>query len=41
MPFTKIMIHAVWGTKNRFPFLAEEKLQIMINQIKDNAKIKG
>ena len=41
MPFTKIMIHAVWGTKNRFPFLTEDKLQIMINEIKDNAKIKG
>ena len=41
MPFTRILIHAVWGTKNRDPFLTKEKLSVIIKHIKENAITKG
>ena len=41
MPFTKILIHAVWGTKNREYFLTPEKLVVIVNHIKENAILKG
>ena len=41
MPFTRILIHAVWGTKNREPLLTQEKLFLVINHIKENAITKG
>jgi putative transposase len=41
MPFVKIMIHAVWGTKNHHPFLTKEVKPLVIKHIKENAKIKG
>jgi putative transposase len=40
MPFVKVMIHAVWGTKNREPFLASEIRRVVIEHIKENAKEK-
>lgn len=40
MAFVKVMIHAVWGTKSRNPFLTKEiKLQV-ISHIKENAQKK-
>jgi putative transposase len=41
MAFVRIWIHAVWGTKNRYPFLTEDVKQKVILHIKENAKIKG
>ena len=41
MPYIKIMIHAVWGTKNREPFLTKEIRRKVIDHIKQNAKIKN
>lgn len=41
MSFVKIMIHAVWGTKNRYPFLTKEIREKVIQHIKQNAKTKG
>jgi putative transposase len=41
MSFVKVMIHAVWGTKNRNPFLTNEIRKIAIAHIKENAKDKG
>src|SRR5687768_9464194 len=41
MPFTKIIIHAVWGTKDRFPYLISETLNLMIHHIRSNARKKG
>lgn len=41
MPFTKVLIHAVWGTKDRYPFLTQQKLSLVINHIKENAITKG
>ena len=41
MAFVKIMIHAVWGTKNREPFLTKELRPVVIEHIRQNAKNKG
>ena len=41
MPYTKITIHAVWGTKNRTPFLTSEIRSKIIGHIKENAAAKG
>lgn len=35
------MIHLVWGTKNRTPFLSKEIKEKVIEHIKQNAKAKG
>jgi putative transposase len=40
MPFVKVMIHAVWGIKNHYPFLTKEIKQKVIAHIKENALIK-
>lgn len=38
MPFTKVYIHCVWSTKNRFPFLNSIDLsQKVWNHIKENS----
>ena len=41
MPFVKVMIHAVWGTKNRSPFLQKEIRPTVHIRISENAKLKG
>lgn len=41
MSFTKVMIHVVWGTKNRQPILAKEKRSLLFSHIKSNALSKG
>ena len=41
MPFVKVMIHAVWGTKTRFPFLKKEIRPTIYTHISENAKLKG
>ena len=40
MAFVKIMIHSVWGTKSREPFLTKEIRQHVIEHIRQNAKAK-
>lgn len=40
MAFVKIMIHAVWGTKNREPFLTKDIRPVVIDHIKQNARTK-
>jgi putative transposase len=40
MPFAKIMIHIVFGTKSREPLLSKEILEKTITHIKENAKQK-
>lgn len=37
MPFVKVIIHAVWGTKNRYPFLTGNIKEKVIAHIKENA----
>lgn len=41
MAFVKIMVHAVWATKNRVPFLRQGIRTIVINHIRQNAKAKN
>ncbi len=41
MSYVKIWIHAVWGTKKRYPFLTDKVKSEVIRHIKDNAKIKN
>jgi putative transposase len=40
MPFVKVMIHAVWGTKNREPILTKEIRAQVIDHIIKNARSK-
>jgi putative transposase len=40
MSHVKIWIHAVWGTKNRHPFLTKEIKAKVISHIKENARTK-
>jgi REP element-mobilizing transposase RayT len=40
MAFVKIMIHSVWSTKNRTPFLIKELRPVIIDHIRQNAKSK-
>lgn len=37
MPYVRVMIHAVWGTKDRVHFLSPEVLSNVISHIKQNA----
>lgn len=37
MAFVRILVHAVWGTKNHYPFLTKEIRQKVILHIKENA----
>lgn len=41
MPYVKVMVHAVWGTKSREPFLTSNVKPLVIKHIKENAKQKG
>ncbi len=41
MAYVKILIHSVWGTKNRFPFFDKETRPVVWQHIKENAKLKG
>ncbi|OGU38997.1 MAG: transposase [Ignavibacteria bacterium GWB2_35_12] len=41
MSFVKIMIHAVWGTKNREPYLQKDVRKILFEHIIENAKSKN
>ena len=41
MSYVKLGVHAVWGTKNRFPFLQPKIMLVMLDHIYSNAKHKG
>ena len=41
MAYVKILIHAVWGTKNRFPFFTEIIRPRFCQHILENGKSKG
>ena len=41
MPFLKVAIHAVWGTKYRLPLMDYEIRKIVCNHILENAKLKN
>lgn len=41
MPFVRIWIHCVWGTKKRIPYLSKSNKTKIIDHIKENALTKG
>lgn len=41
MSFVKVMIHAVWGTKNRRPLIRTDVRPQLLQHTKENAKAKG
>ena len=42
MPFVKVYIHFIWGTKNRVPYLDTKEVRFRVwNHIRENAKEKG
>lgn len=41
MSYVKVMIHAVWGTKNRQPLITKAVRPVLLAHIKENAKQKG
>ena len=41
MSHVNIMVHGVWGTKNRYPYLTKELKEKVCNHIRENAKTKG
>jgi len=41
MPFVKNLLHCVWGTKDRTPFMSAGLKFEVINHIKTNAQAKG
>ena len=41
MPYTKVMIHYIWATKNRVPLITTELKQQLLPHIKENSLKKG
>jgi REP element-mobilizing transposase RayT len=41
MSYVRIWLHCVWATKNRVPLLTKEKKKLVIEHIKQNAKLKS
>ena len=41
MPYTKIWVHLIWATKNRYPFLSDNLFEKVILHIKENGIDKG
>ena len=41
MPYINLLIHLVWSTKNRKPFLTDDIRQNVFSHIKENAKKKN
>ncbi len=41
MSYVRNWVHAVWGTKNRQPYLTEQIREVLFSHIKENAKQKG
>jgi putative transposase len=41
MPFTKVMIHFIWSTKNRVPQISPTLKPLLLQHITANAKEKG
>lgn len=40
MAYVKVMIHAVWGTKNRERIINKSSMKIILDHIRENAKTK-
>lgn len=40
MPYTKVMLHFIWSTKNRIPIITSELKMLLLLHIKENSKTK-
>ena len=41
MPYTKVMLHFIWATKNRQPLISKELNAVLLKHIKENSVAKG
>ena len=41
MPYTKVMIHFIWSTKNRAPLILKAMKIVLLEHIKENSIAKG
>ena len=41
MPYTKVMIHLIWYTKYRRPYISKELKPLLLSHIKENSLAKG
>src|ERR1700712_712920 len=41
MPYTKVMIHFIWSTKNRQPIISASLKPLLLAHIKANSKLKN
>lgn len=41
MPYTKVMIHFMWSTKNRVPLIDNKLKPVLLNHIKENSVKQG
>lgn len=41
MPYTKVMIHFIWATKNRMPIINAELKPLLLAHIKENSQLKS
>lgn len=41
MPYTKVMIHFIWATKNRLPLISKSLKPMLLKHIKQNSKLKN
>jgi putative transposase len=41
MPYTKVIIHYIWATKNRAPIITKELKPLLLQHIKENSIKKG
>lgn len=41
MPYTKVLIHFIWATKNRAPLITKDLKPLLLAHIKENSKTKS
>ncbi len=41
MPYTKVMIHFIWSTKNRVPIISKNLKPLLLSHIKENSVAKN
>ena len=41
MPYTKVMIHFIWATKNRQPIISASLKPLLLGHVKQNSKLKN
>ena len=41
MPYSKVLVHVIWSTKNRLPLISNELKPLLLKHIKENSIKKG